>query len=959
MEIGYSIIKLLCYDIFFLVVLLGLIFVLASGRQAAYAVLKRNFFGYFANPTGYVFLCLFVLLTSMAAFWPHKFFSDNIGSLAQLNFWFVYIMLFFIPAITMSIWAEEKRQGTDELLLTLPADDFDIVIGKYSAAVLIFTTSLLFSQISTFIVLLSLTIGEVDTGLFFVNYLGYWFIGLSMISIGMIASFLTSNLTVGFILGALFNAPLAFAQEADVIFGSNSIARRLRGFSLHDQFDSFGRGVLSSASVLYFVLIAVFGLYLCMVLVGRRHWSGGKDGQTMFLHFLGRTLLLIVIVLAGTMFLRNYDLFRFDATEGQVSSISPTTRQMIKSLNPERPIVVDAFLSADMPEQYAKVKYEISSLLKEFESTAKRSGVPIEVRINGDIERRSEEEELAKEQFGIEPRTVQVRERGAFADRPILLGAAFRSGLEKVVVPFFEPGVPVEYELVQALNTVSRPARKKLGVLKTDAMINGGMSMAAMQQVPRQQILSDLSKQYDIIDVDPSGPIDPEQFDCLLAVQPSSLSPQQMPNFVAAVAAGAPTAIFEDPMPVAMRVPGTGEPKAAGNPMFGGGQPQPKGDIRQLWKLLQIDIPGKPNFEGGISPDLVWQRYNPYKQLVQLQQASDLWVFIRDETDEETYMSQQSEITKGLKEVMLLYCGAVKAEDGGTLEFVPLVTTMENSGRIAYSEVNNRENDPLAIRLAEGPPLGNQYLAALIRGQLPVTPEKKDEEPNDEAAPTPPAARPIQVVYVADADCLSDVFVSIRNQPESYGDINFQMQNITFVLNVINVLTGELDYPKVRRHVPTYATLRLVENQSNVAREIAAQQRMEFGSKYTEEVQSIEADAVKSEEELNKTIETLRQKGVVDIADQKALQAALQRFQTTQALFKRSLDVKKESLKQIRDENIAKAESEADREIRDIQNKYKMLAVFIPPIPPLLVGLAVFVSRRLREREGISKSRLK
>ena len=91
-------------------------------------------------------------------------------------------------------------------------------LGKYVAASAIYTVSLLFSQLSTFIVLALLTQGEIDTGLFFTNYIGYWFIGLAMISIGMVASFLTSNLTVGFILGALFNAPLAFAFIFDNVF---------------------------------------------------------------------------------------------------------------------------------------------------------------------------------------------------------------------------------------------------------------------------------------------------------------------------------------------------------------------------------------------------------------------------------------------------------------------------------------------------------------------------------------------------------------------------------------------------------------------------------------------------------------------------------------------------------------------------------------------------------------------
>ncbi len=238
-NVSAALVTLLGYDLVFLLVLLAVIALLAATKQAAYAVMKRNFVGYFSNPTGYVFLCIFVFLTSVAAFWPYEFFNSNLATLDSLNTWFPMIMLVFIPAITMSIWAEEKRQGTDELLLTLPADDFDIVIGKYASATLIFTASLLFSQISTFTTLAILTEGSLDIGLIFTTYLGYWFVGLAMIAIGMIASFLTGNLTVGFILGALFNAPLAFASLADSISPSRSLARWVEGAGIARPFDDF------------------------------------------------------------------------------------------------------------------------------------------------------------------------------------------------------------------------------------------------------------------------------------------------------------------------------------------------------------------------------------------------------------------------------------------------------------------------------------------------------------------------------------------------------------------------------------------------------------------------------------------------------------------------------------------------------------------------------------------------
>ncbi|MFO0871622.1 MAG: Gldg family protein [Pirellulales bacterium] len=970
----YEAAYLLIIDILFFAVLGVAISSLAMQRRAAFAVLKRNFVGYFINPTGYAFLCLFVLLTSVAAFCPDDFFNSNLANLEQLNKYAPYIMLVFIPAITMSIWAEERRQGTDELLLTLPATDIDIVVGKYLAAAAIFTVSLVFSQISHFTVLAALTEGDLDTRFLCATYLGYWFVGLGMLSLGMVASFLTSNLTVGFILGALFNAPLAFAADADVILPT-ALSRGVSRWSLGDQFADFGRGIVSLSSVTYFVMVIVLGLYLSVVLIGRRHWSGGRDGTSLLGHFCVRAVALIVIAMGLNVFFGNHDA-RLDATQNKVNKLSADTRRILASLDPKRPVVIDAFIGSEIPEDYVKTRVELLSMLKEFQSV---SGGKVQVRIQENVEPTSEIAVQAEKRFGIRPQTVRTQSRGVFKDVPVILGAAVTSGLEKVVVPFFDYGIPVEYELVRSISTASRGSRKKLGIVRTDAQLMGGFSFAGgqPQNIPKSAIIDELEKQYDVEEVDPTSKIEPGRFDVLVVVQPSSLGPAELENLVDVVRRGQPTAIFEDPLPVMdeMRfVPGTGQPKRQ-NPMaqmFGGGPPPPKGDITRLWQTLGVECAGE---RGGPSPMggppgydayIVWQRFNPYKK-VQVSGFTNEFVFIRPEVPgEEDPFNGQDAVSSGIEELLFPMPGGVSKAKDSDIEFTPLVQTGNRAGTISFQNWQANQESPSLLQIAEGPTRGKFVIAARIKGKGAVAAEadasKKAGEDASKAGDAAGATggwqdKPLNVIYVTDIDLMASAFVRIRAQPDQM--FRWRFENVTFALNVIDALSGEDSYLEIRKRKTKYSTLTVIEKQSEAARNKEQEERAKFEEDYAKAVKKAEdesKESLKKLEESRASIEERKRKG--EAVDPKEEEAITIQFLVQQQLAQQKLDTERTRLKNDRDARIKESARRLEQQIDRIQDSFKTWAVTLPLIPPLLVGLAVFVRRRLREREGISKARL-
>lgn len=413
-----------------------------------------------------------------------------------------YVFIFLIPAITMKSFAEEKKLGTLELLLTKPLTDWDIVLGKFFATLALTLMALIPSLIYYFsIYKLGNPVGNIDTAGVTGSYIGLSLLAAVFCSFGILSSSLTTNQIVSFILAAF----LCFIfytgiDSLSTLVGKESLFIKELGVLYH--YEALSKGLIDSRDVIYFLSLTALVLLFTKIIIGSRRWSSSPRLNTSAINELrtGDILLLangltFVVLLNMVM---SMHFFRIDLTEEKRYTIKPQTRELLKNLDDE--VFVEVFLEGDLNPGFKRFQKAVKETLEEFRIYSNNKVKFIftdPAQAKGEKARNEFMSALAAK--GITPMNVIETQNGQRVEKFVFPGALVSYG-------GFETGVMLlkgnraqnaqsvlnqsiegtEYELANAIYKLNNSNRKKIGLLQghgeLDSLDIAGLNNSLLEQ---------------------------------------------------------------------------------------------------------------------------------------------------------------------------------------------------------------------------------------------------------------------------------------------------------------------------------------------------------------------------------------------------------------------------------------------------------------------------------------------
>ena len=321
----------------------------------------RELTGFFASPAAVLFLAAFLGVTLFIFFWVATFFERNLADVRPLFQWMPVLLIFLVAALTMRAWAEERRGGTLELLLTSPTAPIELVLGKFLGAMILVLIALALTLPLPITVAL---IGPLDWGPVIGGYVAAIFLAASYVAIGLWISCRTDNQIVSLILTVVI-AGIFYLIGSDALsgLGSYRATEWLHALGAGSRFASITRGVLDLRDIYYYLSVTATFLLLNRLALERLRWAGNPTSLS-HRRWYWAVALFAANALGANLWLGQLTQARVDLTAGHMYTLSDATRGYLREL--QEPLLIRGYFSAATHPLLAPLVPQLHDLLQEY-----------------------------------------------------------------------------------------------------------------------------------------------------------------------------------------------------------------------------------------------------------------------------------------------------------------------------------------------------------------------------------------------------------------------------------------------------------------------------------------------------------------------------------------------------------------------------------------------------------------
>lgn len=521
-----------------------------------FAVIGKELASAAASPSAWIFLVIFLVLSSFCAFIASGMFASGQADLTPFFDWMPWLFLLIVPALAMPMWSEERRSGVFELTLSFPVSLLEVAIGKFFAGACLLAIALLL----TFPVpLTAMILGEPDTGAILCGYAGALLLGCVYLSMSSFCSAVSKSQTVSFLLSVLLCGFFLFAGWQRVtdllsLWLPRDFVQAISSCSFLSNYQAFQKGVADTSELLYAVSLTGFflgltwftldfasavpgGLFSPGVL---KNGTGRRAVGTLFLRILWILIVSVSVTITGRIWK-----YRLDVSSDRAYSIASETKQLASQL--EEPVLLRFYASRSsgrMLPVLRKYADRVEWLLKEFAAESKGKII---------LQAVDPAEDPVWEEAAVLDGCLPMSDNSG---EQIFLGVSASRAEKIYTVPFLSPTQErhLEHEIARVVRNAARKTRPKLGVMSPLPVFGkqpdfGSFRQRTMETVsidPPWYVISELQRDYQVVQVPMDAPEIPADLDSLIVIHPSGIIPRTMFALDQFVLRGGSLAIFLD-----------------------------------------------------------------------------------------------------------------------------------------------------------------------------------------------------------------------------------------------------------------------------------------------------------------------------------------------------------------------------------------------------------------------------